>query len=308
MRFFYFILNFIILTSYGQALIEAPSFEDTLHCPTNQDLVNINWYKPTYGSSDSFCPCWTPDSMFILPPHQHKIARDGGCFIGLLLYKSTSSDTREYVETELTRDLIPNTNYCVEMYVTASTNSNFNISNIGIGFRQDSSFQGNNSVLNVDTFYIFQDDIIKDSINWTKLTLEFVAIGNEKYLSIGNFNLDSDLNILDHGSLSSPPYLKDHAYYFFDKITLEECKEPEVEHFQVYPNPSDGQSVHIDKYADTTAYVYLYNSIGQIIGNKRLLSGTYKGEIFSGLSAGIYVLVYETLSGYREEKKLVVMK
>ena len=242
---------------------------------------------------------------------------NSSCCIGLVTQGYGSniepSNYREYVETELVNELTAGTKYCIQIYTKANWYSNYPIASFHIGFREYKTPLNvhPNMIGKVDTFYRFQTDIIKDSIKWTKLELEFTATGKEKYLSIGNFDSLHHVIYHDYGQINNPPYLGGNTYYYFDNITLEKCplpQEPEVSHFSVYPNPSNGNAVSISKYSDTTAVLYLYNSIGQQCSKRELPTGNFQGVVFEHLASGVYIVSYQTATGYREEKKLVVLK
>jgi OOP family OmpA-OmpF porin len=297
----FLLVNKIIYSQY----ISDPSFEDTLSCPSFGTLSLIQWYKPSGGTTDNFCSCFTPNDFFTTSPYQFKDAKEDDCFVGMALYSGSSNNSREYLETKLLTNLDSNKKYCVRLYTIRSPNSNFALSNISIGFRADSAYQNTGGIIDVDTFYRFTNQIIKDTVNWTKLTIEFKANGSEQYLSIGNFDQEEDLNIFDENSF---PTLMTSAYYFFDMITLEECPPKPVEHFLVYPNPSSGGSVYMSNYADTVATVTLYNSLGQRVAERMLPAGANGLVAFEGLASGVYIAVYQTATGYREEKKVVVLR
>ena len=303
-----YILFIFPLVGIGQNYIQDGSFEDTIECP-NAGLSLSKWYRPSGGSSDLFCSCRPPDSLLGWP-YQNKLAFNQDCFTGLVLYYDQSPNFREYIESEMLQSLDSGSKYCVTLFTIHSTQSNYTIKNFHIGFRNDSTKQQNSEILKVDTFYRFETNIIKDSVNWTKIELEFIANGTEKYLSIGNF--DSIQNVIydDYNAITNPPYLSNSSYYFFDLITLEKCVDPEVSpepHYSIYPNPSSGGNIYIDKYADTTAQITLYNALGQQVGVRNLPARAYKGVVFEQLANGVYVVVYVTASGYREEKKVVVI-
>lgn len=310
MSFFLYILFFFTSCSIlGQGYISDVSFEDTIHCPTGIDPSLSSWYSPSGGSPDTYCPCRPPDSV-LGTPYQDKIAFHENCFVGLVCFYPSFPNIGEFVETKLIKSLDSGSRYCATLYAIHSTQSNYTIKNFHIGFRNDSAKQQNSEILKVDTFYRFETNIIKDSLNWTKIELEFVANGTEKYLSIGNF--DSIQNVIydDYNSVTNPPYLEDYSYYFFDLITLEKCidpEEPPEDHFTIYPNPTNGNAIYIDKHADTTAQITLYNAIGQQVGVRNLPSGAYKGAVFEQLASGVYVVVYVTAIGYQEEQKIIVL-
>jgi hypothetical protein len=306
------IIKFLILllysiTAYTQYIAD-PSFEDTTECPFINEINLASWYSPMNSSPDHFCTCFSPNQVMQFPPFQQKNAIDKDCFIGLLLYHLPSPNYREYLETKLINALDSNKTYCVSIYCIRSTNSNFALNNISIGFRSDSIYQNTTGILVVETFYRFNNEILKDTVNWTKLSLKFIANGTEKFLSIGNFDQEEDLNLYDENSMFVEPYLYDAAYYFFDMITLEECPPEPVEHFSVYPNPSSGGSVYLSNYADTSAIVQLYNSLGQRVAVRELPAETNGMVAFEGLASGVYIAVYQTATGHREEKKVVVLR
>jgi hypothetical protein len=299
------ILLFSSITVSSQYITD-PSFEDTLFCPLPNQMSLKQWYRPTWGSSDNYIEnCFMP-SNFALESSKQAYSENG--FIGIIFYDSLNPNASEFIETPLLNPLEEGKDYCVSLYSVSSSRSNFNLSNIHIGFRADSTFQGLAEKLVVDTFYSFLNTPLKDTVNWTKLSLRFTATGNEKYLSIGNFDPPENLDIFSYNSQNVPPYLYRWAYYFFDMITLEECPPEPVEHFLVYPNPSSGGSVYLSNYADTVATVTLFNSLGQRVAERMLPAGVNGLVAFEGLASGVYIAVYQTATGYREEKKVVVLR
>jgi hypothetical protein len=299
------ILLFFSITVSSQYIVD-PSFEDYNDSCDFPGTINLkSWYDPTKTSSDSFIDtCYKLQNLGLETTKKSYI---GYGFIGIMLYDSLNPNASEFIETALINTLEQGKEYCVSINTVASSRCNFNVSNIHIGFREDSTFQGVVEKLAVDTFYRFLNAPLKDTVNWTKISLRFKATGNEKYLSIGNFDSPQNLDIFSYNSQNVPPYLYRWAYYFFDMITLEECPPDPVEHFLVYPNPSNGGSVYLSNYADTVATVTLYNSLGQRVAERMLPAGVNGLVAFEGLASGVYIAVYQTATGYREEKKVVVL-
>jgi len=299
------ILLFYSITVSSQYIAD-PSFEDYDTCNSPGQLNLNSWYSPTYGTPDNYTyTCYTPKDIYL---ESSKTPYDYNGFIGLIIYDSLGPNSSEFIETSLINPLVQGKEYCISLFAVASSRSNFNLSNIHIGFREDSVFQGMAGKLVVDTFYRLLSTPLKDTVNWTKLSTRFIANGNEKYLSIGNFDPPINLDIFSYNSQYIPPYLYRWAYYFFDMITLEECPPEPVEHFLVYPNPSSGGSVYLSNYADTVATVTLFNSLGQRIAERTLPAGANGLVAFEGLDSGVYIAVYQTATGYREEKKVVVLR
>jgi hypothetical protein len=303
-------ISIILFLLYSIAVssqhIADPSFEDTLYCPLGNQMSLKHWYIPAWTSPDNYMQnCFMP-TYFGLESTKQAYSEKG--FIGIILYDSLNPNASEFIETSLINPLVQGKEYCISLFAVASSRCNFNLSNIHIGFREDSTFQGFTGKLVVDTFYSLVNAPLKDTVNWTKLSLRFTAMGNEKYLSIGNFSLPEDLNIYSYNAQFVPPYLYRWAYYFFDLITLEECPPDPVAHFAVYPNPSLEGTVYVSNYADTNAVLHLYNALGQRVAVRELPAGENGLVAFEGLASGMYIVVYQTANGYREERKVVVLK
>lgn len=306
------LIGLISLESYfAQNLIPNPSFEDTIpDCHyqrwVNPGTPNVNmatgWFQPSIGTPDLFaessrCP-YTNNGIgaySIFP-------QDGFACAGLQTYNSAPSEAnyREYLGIRL-KSKLQNKYYCFSAQIAFFKGSAFISNNLGIEFSPDSLYQGNKDV--IELMPDFHIQMPYDDTSWKILEFDFLASGTEEFLYIGNFFVDDSTLVYPFsGSYQL-------SYYLIDNLSLTLCpgQEPE-EHFSLYPNPSDGNALYIDKFADTTANVYLYNSIGQQVGIKELPTGTYRGVVFEHLAAGVYILIYETAEGYYEERKVVVVK
>jgi OmpA-OmpF porin, OOP family len=303
----FFVLLFFTLVNYAQYLLDS-SFEDIFECPQPTQLTLAIWYRPSFGTSDNFCSCFTPNDLFLSPPLQNKQAYEGDCFIGLIMYENGAPNYREFLETKIDKQLIPGKEYCVSLYVVGSTNCNYSVNGFSVGFREDSTYQQTGAIMEVDTFYRFTNEVIKDTLNWQKLSLRFIAKGNEQYLSIGQHSKQEDVLVDSFNATGPPLYLLPYAYYFFDMITLKECPPDPVAHFSVYPNPSAEGTLYVSNYADTSTVLHLYNTLGQRVAVRELPAGENGLVAFEGLAVGVYIVVYQTANGYREEKKVVVLQ
>jgi hypothetical protein len=210
--------------------------------------------------------------------------------------------------SRLSAELETNAKYCFSVYVVMSSTNNYAIENIHVGFLSDSTNQGNIGLITVDSYYSLSSDVFEDSLYWKKLEVEFVATGIEKFIVLGNFDSLQNLNVKDYQKLTSPPYLKPNAYYFFDNASLTKCLPPLEGDFVIYPNPSNGGVIYTEFDADTTGVIELYNSLGQIVRSRDIPQGNFKGELFQQLASGVYIVTIQTDSGYRREQKLVVTR
>jgi OOP family OmpA-OmpF porin len=304
---FIFSLQFLSLGMLAQNLIVDGSFEAKSECPPAYGLGNlIEWTIPNTSSSDYMCECY-PSTSF---GFELKTAFANSCNIGLLLHHPPSgiNDPREYAMAHLNKSLEVDSKYCFSVFVVMSSTNNYALENIHVGFLNDSSNQGNIGRIEVDSYYHLSSTVFEDSLNWTKLEVEFIASGIENYIVIGNFDSIQNLKIKDYQKLTSPPFLKPNAYYFFDNASLTKCLPPLEDDFVIYPNPSSGGEIYTEFDADTTGVIELYNSLGQIVRSRDIPKGNFKGELFQQLATGVYIVSIQTDSGYRREQKLVVTK
>ena len=76
-------------------------------------------------------------------------------------------------------------------------------------------------------------------MNWMLVQDTFIALGNEVYLTIGNFNTDSTCGIVSSAS---------EAYYYIDGVSVYDVATMGIEQIKnkginlsLYPNPSNGK-------------------------------------------------------------------
>ena len=214
-------------------LVPNPSFEIYDTCPDNPGQIHfaIPWFQPhngsgdviTSSSTDLFHSCvsgfsGTPDNVI-----GFQYPRTGLGYAGISPYFSDfNPNSREYIEVELTATLNLNKKYCVSWYVSLAEDCYYACGEMGAYFSPDSLLNNNNwSYINVVPQVKSPSGvIIKDTANWVMIKGSFVATGNEKFLTIGNFNTGANTP-LDSipGSAGAP------AYYYMDDVSVVELPE-----------------------------------------------------------------------------------
>jgi hypothetical protein len=293
-------------------LIQNPSFEDTLHCPTNVGEItaakfwNNNAYTPDY-----YNPCAT--DIFSAPYNfaGYQNAASGQSYAGLITYTfdspSSLYDYREYIGTYLLNPLNIGTKYyfsikvCVASQPDITLNSSSN--NIGVRFSVGNSgfnIHNNNADINFNT-------IVSDSVNWTKLTGSFIPDSSYNYITIGNFynNINTQLINLNNDVDKS-------AYYYIDDICLSTdsiyagtwtyTEEPErnINFLKIYPNPSNGE-ININLNNFKISRVAVYNIMGRVIKETKIENNIRLD--LSSLNNGFYYVYF-----YSDDKIISVNK
>lgn len=243
--------------SFCQNLVPNPSFEN-FNCGFPNFICH--WFKPAndWGTPDDFdndstfsgnnFPCQSLQNQNIFagsattPFMNH--------FLGMLMYypQGGQIDSRENISTKLLTTLDSGKHYLVGFHVKLGNRSKYIINNIGLKLSQDTLTCGNNHHLINTIPTVFSNSLIYDSIGWSKFEINYQAIGNERFLTIGNFFPDSNCQI-QINPLNNPHdticlLTRFGAYYLFDSIYVIENMNLENnsnltknDEFSIYPNP-----------------------------------------------------------------------
>jgi len=192
--------------SAAQNLVRNSSFEDYITCPFELDQLNYCkfWYNPTDASPDYFCDCprrSTNESAtgkkVGVPTNigGFQSARTGCAYVGIINFDENYFSYREFIATKLIQTLIKGNVYKVTFYVSLSDKSDFYSTQFGVGFSGDSLLKKQFSKTNeyntwdCQTAILIRNfDFCNDTASWPRLSIDYLANGNEKFLFIGLFN------------------------------------------------------------------------------------------------------------------------
>lgn len=292
----------------AQNIVLNPSFEDTSICPQVSPPISylrpINWFRPTGGSSDFFnvatnCP-WgggVPNN-----PFGFQYPNTGNAMCGFAVYAAPpNQNNREYITGTLADSLISGNKYCVSFYVSAANNYRFQTDDIGAYFSNDTSFTDYtmNNVLNLmPQIENTQGNLLTDTLNWTQISGDFIALGGEKFITIGNFKDDASttLTIMSGAIYNS-------GYYYIDDVSVIDCTVGLDENvfdesdFTIIPNPAFETltlSFKLSK-AINTKYE-IYDTLGKLIKYGYIFKNIITINI-SEFEYGIYNIRFSNQNG-----------
>ena len=170
---------------------------------------------------------------------EHIKEDDGEKYIGLVVYKPGKlAGERSYVTIPLGNSKNPitlkkNLKYCVEFSISLSESSKFAINNISALFSKE--------LLQTSTGAIYNssDRLIKGQGNkvysgffgWEKVCNIYTAKGDEKFITIGNFDKNESTNFITvKKPKDSDVETINHSYYYIDNVVItlidkeDECK------------------------------------------------------------------------------------
>ncbi|HTA26672.1 MAG TPA: OmpA family protein [Bacteroidia bacterium] len=220
------LLLFLLATNLlsAQNLVFNGSFEVYQTCPKYQSQITLSggWFRPTDGTPDYFNECCgiskigVPDNFV-----GSQKPRSGNAYAGFYLYQSDAPDNyREYLSTELKTPLQKGKEYYVKFYVSLAKLSECAIGNIGVLFSEEVNKTGDASRIILKPQLNYNTKVIADSGRWVELLWTYKAKGNEKFMTIGNFDKAEKCNIK---YLITPG--KDiplRSYYYIDDVCVEE--------------------------------------------------------------------------------------
>jgi gliding motility-associated-like protein len=228
--FNYFVLNLFSQHIIGNNLVPNSDFEDYISCPNDisQIYKAIPWKMPignfNPGSPDFLNYC-SQNTIINNILSVNNPLNGNGC-AGLFLFGNSSiqkPNYREYLEVELISRMKKNNSYCCKFNTILSLyGGGAAIENIGMLITKTNTISYGSSPLItmiIDSIPNIKNKngILTDSINWSKIKGVYLADGDEKYITIGNFSRDSNTNI----SIIKSNWLA--SYYLFDDVSVCEC-------------------------------------------------------------------------------------
>lgn len=193
---------FISLKSWSQNkynLILNPSFEEYNFCPNPNKIDKVNfWYVTTndptfYQVYFNACItnncCKVPQNIFGLG---YQSPRTGNAYSGGYLMAGYGGNIRNYATGVIKNGLVNNKLYYVEFFVNLVNAADYATNNISLLFTNTIPSQPANGAHIAANPHItnFGNPIIKDTLNWVKVSGIYKANGSERFVTIGNFKSD----------------------------------------------------------------------------------------------------------------------
>lgn len=154
----------------------------------------------------------------------------GNVYAGIVAFKPGKlAGERSYITIQLMQGKEPVTlkkglTYCVEYSLSLAESSKFACNNMGVYFSKDKPGNGEAGAI-----YMSGDHVMKSIVNkvyngffnWEKVCNVYTAKGDEKYITIGNFDLnDKTTNQAVKKPKDAEADPLTHAYYYIDNIIV----------------------------------------------------------------------------------------
>lgn len=224
---------FSILTA--QNLVQNSGFEDYYECPTEFNTSKANrsiapfWFSPSDGTPDLFNHC-SENSMTGVSNFAGVVnALEGSGFAGIISWKKDGF--REYLSTKLTSSLIKDTKYTISFRYRLATYSMYATDRMGFLLSVDSISLNHDHVLEFEATHTRKrvSPLDEETGTWQTIKYEYLAKGEEQFLSIGNFSPPGQTAVKHmYWNHVQNPMLKEAAYYYIDEVLVGVINEDSV--------------------------------------------------------------------------------
>lgn len=206
-----------------QELVPNGGFEEVLQCPSDHSQLDRTafWFDPSVnGTPDYFNACAT-NAWFSTPQNVvgFQAPVDGESYAGIYLYEGSQvlNNWREYVQVGLLEALVAERCYRLILHANLSDNSSRTTDALGARFYSDSVLLPNPYPPGDVPHLSLPPGTFLSSDSWTVLEGEYIAMGGERFLMIGNYRDNANTTVQQLSTNGS------FAYAHIDAVSLTPC-------------------------------------------------------------------------------------
>jgi hypothetical protein len=294
----FFLLSSNVFSQYN--LVPNYSFESYRICPTNtNDSIPAPWYEPTNGLGAAYANACSTDKNVSVPRNAYtgfQYAKTGNAYTGIFFMNQPNINGRNYIQVKLIDFLRSSKCYYVEFYVNHTNWNTIACNNISMAITKnqiwaDTIIDPYGVIPYNAQIFNYGNPIIKDTLNWVKVSGIYTAQGGEQYITLGNFKKDNQTNYI---SLPPPAgFTYNGAGYYIDDVSVipldsmplkaDAGKDTSIANI--------GDSVFIGSLTNGITNITWYNSLGKIIN-------TQAPGFYVKPSVSTFYIVEQTVCGY----------
>ena len=236
----------------AQNLVPNPNFSEFSNCPSGMGQIHLAtpWRSPNQGGVEFMHRCAGTGPAGV--PVNERGAQEpfvGNGYAGVRTWREGGL-YREYLAVELISSLEQGVKYQISFFVSPGDSMSYISDDIGLALSRDPI--PNQELLNMEpVIENEQGDFINQLNNWRRISGEFVALGGEKYLVIGNFKDEAETT---RNQRSNATELHPSVYYFVDNVVVEPC-QTQLPTSLISPSDTtlcEGQSLVLSGHTDAT--------------------------------------------------------
>ncbi|MBP9739878.1 MAG: T9SS type A sorting domain-containing protein [Chitinophagaceae bacterium] len=304
MKYFTLLLGYLCYAQIAKSqynLIPNYSFEDSLVCPTTanggplpspwklaQDLPNTNLNANT---------CST-DPGYSVPNNNvgFQYPKSGQGYSTTDFYISFFFNGRGYLQVPLKASLLFGKKYYGEFWASLGNNSRYAVNNIAM-LLTDTAVRVNSVDYPMSIglipanpqVYNYSNPVIRDTLNWVKISGVFTAQGGESFVTIGNFKDDDHTEIEQIHSL---PGSSRKAGYYIDDVKL-----IPLDSMQLNADAGRDTSIYVGDSAFVGSYINGISNINWLNSTGNIIA-TGKPFLYVKPTTNTFYIVEQTVNGF----------
>jgi gliding motility-associated-like protein len=263
-------------------LVPNGSFEEYDTCPNNYSQIDHAkyWHSPLQTTPDYFNSCASLYCSTPLNLAGYQIPKSGNGYSGIIIYSSGFPiEWMEYLQVKLIQKLVCGRKYKFSFSLSvAETESTYAVNLISAKL-SDIPITSTDNIQPIITSPTFTyNEFMADTSNWIDLSWDYVAIGTEEYLTIGNFTSSVNIDTININTNGVEPV----SYLFIDDVKLIEYPDSIAIPNVFTPNNDGFNDKLVMNLFNHKGQVNIYNRWGRTIFKQ---SGNYFIE-WDGTSDG----------------------
>lgn len=186
------------------------------------------WVSPTGARADLFTPvAKVEDINTPVNVYGQEDPKDGSNYAGIVAYSYNDKMPRTYLMTKLDAPLKKGMTYCVKFNVVLAELSKYAVSEVGAHISKK-PFGTDEKTSIIDKTHIKhgRNKVFNGMYGWDLICGSFVAEGGEKYITIGNFTNNKDI---EPAKSKKPAEIRGNqiiaAYYYVDDVVVTLVKD-----------------------------------------------------------------------------------
>ncbi len=221
-------LFLISAAAFSQNLVPNPGFEEYSSCPgdftqTVSEFRAKSWAPAGTGTPDLFNACSEGEADVPYNWAGVSDAFDGEGFAGIYLWMEGDNQYREYLQCRLADRLLKDSLYTIVFHYRLSSYSKYSVDRIGLALCDTIVQKAHDQVIPLyPALSVIEDSALtKETGLWQTAKMNYQAMGDERYLIIGNFFDNVETRVY---KIQSRPVQQDmlaeSSYYYIDGIEV----------------------------------------------------------------------------------------
>jgi gliding motility-associated-like protein len=309
-------LLFLFLSDYSfgqQNLILNGDFEEYWDCPDDATQIErckyvLNPLSLSVSTSDYFNTCAIGSTVSAPQTFEgYQLPYSGNGMIGFAPLNNylDGYNYREYIELSLSKQLLCGNTYHFEGYFNLANLCRFSFKGFEFYFSEEELNNENDYLYNLYTPQVIDTTTpVLDTLNWVKISFDFVADKPYRFISIGNIKSNSSTDYIDFNPLALGQQY--YSYYYLDGVSLTQVKESQIEIPNVFTPNKDGINDVFQLIGEVAYFenLLIFNRWGNEVANLSF-PFQWNGTTQNGNEAleGVYFYLLNSNEGCKQEQK-----